>query len=102
MLKTTSETAPRAADNSSFLTTEIKLAFLQLRQAFTEASILHHFDPERYIQIETNTSDYAIGGILSQLTAETWSMVTRSLFLWKNDSGRDSVQNSRPGAPGLS
>ena len=71
MLKTTAGTPPRAADNSSFLTTEAKLAFLRLRQAFTEAPILHHFDPERYIRIETDASGYAIGGILSQLTAET-------------------------------
>ena len=71
MLKTTAGTPPRAADNSSFLTSEAKLAFLRLRQAFTEAPILHHFDPERYIRIETDASGYAIGGILSQLTPES-------------------------------
>ena len=61
MLKTTARTPPRAADNSSFLTTESKLVFLQLRQAFIEASILQNFDLERYIQIETDASGYAIG-----------------------------------------
>ena len=61
----------RADDNSRFLTSEAKLAFLRLRQAFTEAPILHHFDPERYIRIETDASGYAIGGILSQLTPES-------------------------------
>ena len=71
MLKTTAGTPPRAADNSSFLTSEAKLAFLRLRQAFTEAPILHHFDPERYIRIETDASGYAIGGILSQLTPDS-------------------------------
>ena len=72
MLKTTSNgTSPKAADNSSFLTLKAKLAFSRIRQAFTEAPILHHFDPERYIQIETDVSGYAINGILSQLTPES-------------------------------
>ncbi len=39
-----------------------------MRQAFVEAPILNHFDPEHYIQIETDASSYTIGGILSQLT----------------------------------
>ncbi len=39
-----------------------------MRQAFLEAPILNHFDPERHIRIETDVSGYAIGGILSQLT----------------------------------
>ena len=71
MLKTTVGTPPRVADNSSFLTSEVKLVFLRLRQAFIKAAILHHFDPERYIRIKTDASDYTIGGILSQLTLET-------------------------------
>ena len=71
MLKTLAGTPPRGVDNSSFLTSEAKLAFLRLRQAFTEAPILYHFDLKRYIRIETDASDYAIAGILSQLTSET-------------------------------
>ena len=72
MLKTTSNrTPPKSADNSSFLTPGAKLAFSRLRQAFTEAPILHHFNSECYIQIETDASGYAIGGILSQLTPES-------------------------------
>ena len=70
MQKTMTGSPPRADDDSSFLTSEAKLAFLQLRQTFTEVSILHHFDPERYIWINTNTSGYAIGGILSKQTPE--------------------------------
>ena len=77
MLKTTTsspadaERTPKAPGNSNFLTPEAKLAFSRLRQAFTKAPILHHFDPERYIRIETDASGYAIGGILSQLTSES-------------------------------
>ena len=77
MLKTTTsspsdvEKTPKALGNSNFLTTEAKLAFSRLRQAFIEASILHHFDPKRYIQIETVHSGFAIGGILSQLTPKS-------------------------------
>ena len=38
-------------------------------QAFIEFPILNHFDSKRHIQIETDVSGYAIGGILSQLTS---------------------------------
>ena len=61
----------KSVDDSTFLTPEAKLAFSRLRQAFTKAPILHHFDPEHYIRTETNASGYAIGSILSQLTPET-------------------------------
>ena len=44
--------------------------FNQLRQAFTKALILQHFDPECHIRIETDVSGYAIGGVLSQLTPD--------------------------------
>ena len=53
-----------------FLTHGAKLAFTKLRQAFLKAPILHHFDPERHIRIETDVSGYAIGGVLSQLTLD--------------------------------
>ena len=81
ILKTTAGTPPRAADNSSFRTSEAKLAFLHLKQAFTESPILHHFDPKRHIRIETNVFGYAIGDVLSQLTPESnqWHSVAFSL-----------------------
>jgi hypothetical protein len=41
-------------------------AFLALKQAFTTAPILHHFDPEKPILVETDASDYVSAGILSQ------------------------------------
>ena len=53
---------------SNYLTPDVKRAFDQLRQAFTEASILQHFNPEQYIRVETDASRYAISGLLSQLT----------------------------------
>ena len=47
MLKITSAgILPKATDNSSFLTPEAKLALFRLRQAFTKAPILHHFDSD--------------------------------------------------------
>ena len=61
----------REAEEPSFLTPDARRAFTQLRQAFTEAPILRHFDPERHIRIETDASGYAIGGVLSQMTSET-------------------------------
>ena len=62
---------PKTVDNSTSLTVETTLVFLRLRQVFTEATILYHFDPDRYIGIETNTSSYDIGGILSRLNSES-------------------------------
>ena len=50
-----------------FLILYVKEAFNQLRQAFTKALILWHFDPEYHIQIKTDASGYAIWKILSQL-----------------------------------
>ena len=61
----------RGAEEPSFLTPDARRAFTQLRQAFTEAPILRHFDSERHIRIETDASSYAIGGVLSQMTSET-------------------------------
>ena len=53
-----------------FLTADAKRVFTKLRQAFVKALILNYFNPERHIQIETDASGYAIGGILSQLTLD--------------------------------
>ena len=67
----------RGAEEPSFLTPDARRAFTQLRQAFTEAPILRHFNPERHIRIKTDASGYAIGGVLSQMTSETgqWHLV---------------------------
>ena len=54
-----------AMEEPTFLTPNTRKAFNQLRQVFTEAPILQHFDPECYIRIETNASSYAIGEVLS-------------------------------------
>ena len=50
---------------TGFFTPKARLVFTQLRQVFVEAPIFHHFDPESYIRIETDVSDYVIGGVLS-------------------------------------
>lgn len=41
-------------------------AFQLLKDSFTQAPILRHFDPERQVFIETDASDYVSSGILSQ------------------------------------
>ena len=51
-----------------FLTSNARKAFNHLWQAFTEAPILRHFDPECHIWIKTDASGYAIRRVLSQLT----------------------------------
>ena len=55
---------------TGYLIPSAKRAFTQLRQAFTKAPILQHFDPECHIRIETDMSGYAIDGVLSQLTLD--------------------------------
>ena len=56
--------------SSDFFTLRAKLAFTKLRQVFLKAPILHHFDPEQHIRIETDVSGYAIGRVPSQLTSD--------------------------------
>ena len=53
-----------------FLTPGARKAFTKLRQVFIKAPILHHFDPEFHIQVETDASGYTIGGVISQLTID--------------------------------
>ena len=48
-----------------YLIPKAREAFTQLKQTFTKAPILRHFDPKCPIWIETNASGYAIGGVLS-------------------------------------
>ena len=42
-------------------------AFRRLTDAFKKAPLLKHFDPQLSIRIETDASEYALAGILSQL-----------------------------------
>ena len=67
------ETVGRSPSKNSngatgYLNPDAGRVFTQLRQAFTEAPILRHFNPECHIRIETDASGYAIGNVLSQLT----------------------------------
>ena len=57
------------SEEFKFLTSKAKKAFNYLKQAFTKTSILQHFDLKCHIQNKTNTSDYVIGRVLSQLTS---------------------------------
>ena len=77
------EKTAKAPGNAKFPTLEAKLAFSRLRQAFTKALILHHFDLERYIRIETDASGYVIGDILSQLIPESSQWHPVSFFFKK-------------------
>ena len=54
-----------AMGKPTFLTSNAREFFNQLRQAFTKVPILRDFDPECHIRIETNISGYAIGGVLN-------------------------------------
>lgn len=41
-------------------------AFYRLKEAFTTAPILVHFDPSKVPIVETDASDFALGAVLSQ------------------------------------
>ena len=45
--------------------TEATKAFTELKEAFTSAPILRHFNPELEVIIETDASNFAIGCVLS-------------------------------------
>ena len=64
------QTCVEATGEPTFLTPSTRKAFNQLKQTFTKAPILRHFDPECHIRIEIDASGYAIGGVLSQLTSD--------------------------------
>ncbi|MBW0552683.1 hypothetical protein O181_092398 [Austropuccinia psidii MF-1] len=42
--------------------------FYQLKEAFTIAQILSHFDPSLPTIVDTDASDYALGSVLSQIS----------------------------------
>ena len=46
---------------------EAKKAFRRLREVFTKAPLLCHFDSELLIRVETDASDFDLIGILTQL-----------------------------------
>lgn len=57
------------------LDTQKREAFAKLKAVFQTAPILTHFDPDTPIRVETDTSNYAIGAILSQLQLGRWHPV---------------------------
>ena len=63
-LPLTNSTALKPAEWKA--TPQILLAQKTLIEAFTSAPVLKHFDPETPAIVETDASDYALGGILSQ------------------------------------
>lgn len=54
-------------------------AFLTLLGTFQTAPLLRHYDPELPMRLETDASDAALGGILSQLQKDTgqWHPIVR-------------------------
>ena len=78
-----------SAENvSNYLTPEAKRTFDQLRQVFTEAPILQHFDPEQYSRVETDAFGHAISEVLSQLTNDLGQYHPVAYFLCKIIPGK--------------
>ena len=59
-------------------------AFQRLKDAFTSASILRHFDPEKECVVETDAFDYVSAGILSQIADD--GLLNPVVFFWKKQS----------------
>ena len=59
-------TALTRKDTGFEWTKEAQKAFEELKQAFASYPVLNSFDPEKEIRLETDSSDYAIGAVLSQ------------------------------------
>ena len=76
-----------ATRKPNFLIPDTKEAFNHLRLAFIKAPILQHFDLESHIQIKTDASGYAIGGVLSQLNQNS-NTLPNDLNLNKSDFGQ--------------
>ena len=72
-----------AKNISNYLIPDAKRAFDQLRQVFTKAFIFQHFDPERYIRVETDASGHTIGRVISQLTNDLGQWYPMAYFLHK-------------------
>jgi hypothetical protein len=51
---------------SESLPEESKVAFEELKEVFTSAPILAYFDPKKKTVLETDASNWAPGGVLSQ------------------------------------
>ena len=57
-------------------TNSCQAAFDELKRAFTTGPILTHYDETRQTKMETDTSDFALGAVLSQLCEdERWHRV---------------------------
>ena len=67
-------------------TTECQKAFEDMKQAFTSAPILAHYDPARETWVETDASDFVVSGVLSQMHDNVLKPV--AYFSKKNDSSR--------------
>ena len=65
-----SSSTKKINSKTGFFMLEASLAFIGLSKAFTKALILYYFDPKHHIGIKTNTLNYAISGVLSQLTTK--------------------------------
>lgn len=57
------------SSKTRFLISKASIVFTHSRKRFTKATIIHYYDRDRHIRIETDTSDFPIGQIFSQLTS---------------------------------
>lgn len=69
----------RTTGEPIFLTSITRKAFEYLRQAFTKALILQHFDLESHLQMKIDTLGYTIEIVLSQLSF-SWIAADGSIF----------------------
>ena len=69
-------------------TKECESAFRDLKQRFTNAPILRHYNPSLQCIVETDASDFAIGAVLSQVQGETQKLHPVALYSRKMDKAK--------------
>ena len=57
------------------MTEAARRAFARIKELFTQAPMLRHFNSQRLRRVETDASDFAVGLIMSQLFEDGWHPV---------------------------
>jgi hypothetical protein len=82
---------------------ECKKAFEELKNAFTSAPVLAYFNPKKKTVVETDASNWASGGVLSQCSdwiGLSWTGVGFDLIGFGLDRGLQWTGSLAIGAPG--
>ena len=84
----------RFRKNYSEKTAALRITFNLLKNDLRSESVLGFYDPNKSVELITDASDFAIGGILLQADKNNFKRPTRVFFyknkVYKNSSLRES------------